>query len=70
MVEEATTENTPAPMPTRLEISADLARIRCALAVIVEHLTAPDAPKSRERSLVITKCEEAFFFAGEGLRKE
>lgn len=55
---------------TPLEINADLTHVRCILAVMVEHLTAKDAPKSRERSLVVTKLEEAAMWANEGLRKE
>ena len=63
-------ENTIEQRPTQIEISADLTHVRCLIAVMVEHLTAPDAPKSRERSLVITKLEEAAMWANEGLRKE
>ena len=63
-------ENTLSPKPTQLEISADLTHVRCVIEAIVEHLTAKDAPKSRERSLVVTKLEEAFMWANEGLRKE
>ena len=56
--------------PTQLEINADLTHVRCILAVMVEKLTAPDAPKSRARSLVVTKLEEASMWANEGLRTE
>ena len=63
-------EVAPSPMPTQLEITADLTHIRCIIAVMVEHLTAKDAPKSRERSLVVTKLEEAAMWANEGLMKE
>lgn len=63
-------ENTPSEKPMQLEINADLTHVRCILAVMVEHLTAPDAPKSRERSLVVTKLQEASMWANEGLMKE
>jgi hypothetical protein len=62
--------NTPSEKPVQLEISPDLTHIRCIVEVMVEKLTAPDAPKSRERSLVVTKLEEASMWANEGLRKE
>jgi len=63
-------EETINPTPTQIEISADLTHVRCLIAVMVEHLTAPDAPKSRERSLTVTKLEEAAMWANEGLMKE
>jgi len=63
-------ENALSEKPTQIEISADLTHVRCVIAVMVEHLTAKDAPKSRERSLVVTKLEEAAMWANEGLRKE
>lgn len=53
-----------------LEINHDLTNIRVIVEACRDALIAPNAPKSRERSLVVTKLEEAFFFAGEGLRKE
>jgi len=56
--------------PLQIEITADLTHIRCILAVMVEHLTEPNAPKSRERSLVVTKLQEASMWANEGLMKE
>ena len=63
-------EDTPSPMPMQLEISADLTHVRCIISVMVEHLTAKESPKSRERSLVVTKLEEAAMWANEALIKE
>ena len=63
-------ENTPSEKPVQIEINSNLTHIRCLIALMVEALTATDAPKSRERSLVITKLEEASMWANEGLRKE
>jgi len=53
-----------------IEISADLTYQRAILRLMVEALTAPDAPKSRERSLVVTKLQEAHMWAGEAMDKE
>jgi hypothetical protein len=63
-------ENTPSPKPTQLEINSDPTHVRCIIFALVEALTAPDAPKSRERSLVVTKLEEAAMWANEVLKKE
>jgi hypothetical protein len=63
-------ENEISPKPTQIEINADLTHVRILIALVVEALTAPDAPKSRERSLVVTKLEEAAMWANQGLRKE
>jgi hypothetical protein len=69
-VGELNMENTVSEKPTQIEINADLTHVRCVIAAMVEALTASDAPKSRERSLVVTKLEEAAMWANEGLRKE
>ncbi len=53
-----------------IEISADMTYQRAILRLMVEALTAPDAPKSRERSLVVTKLQEAHMWAGEAMDKE
>lgn len=63
-------ENTPLEKPMQLEINADLTYQRAILRLMVEALTAPGAPKSRERSLVVTKLEEAHMWANEALMKE
>lgn len=62
-------EQTAAPKPTNISLNTtDLAEVRLILNVVVDSLKA--GPKSRERSLVITKMEEAILWAGEGLRLE
>ena len=57
--------------PQKSEISlntTDLTEVRLILGILVESLNK--GPKSRARSLVITKLEEAHMWAGEGLRLE
>ena len=56
--------------PMNIEINADLTYQRAILRLMVEALTAPDAPKSRERSLVVTKLEEAHMWAGAALDRD
>lgn len=51
-----------------IEITADLANIRAVIACMVEEINK--GPKSRARSLVVTKLEEASMWANEGLRTE
>lgn len=51
-----------------LEITDDLTDIRCVIEAMLEKLN--EGKKSRERLLVITKLQEAFMWAGEGLRLE
>jgi len=63
-------ENTVEQKPMQLEINADLTYQRAILRLMVEALTAPDAPKSRERSLVVTKLEEAHMWAGAAMDKD
>jgi hypothetical protein len=63
-------EETPGEKPMNLEINADLTYQRAILRLMIEALTAPDAPKSRERSLVVTKLEEAYMWADQALWKE
>jgi hypothetical protein len=46
----------------------DLCNVRLVIMSIVTALN--EGPKSRERSLVITKLEEASMWANEGLRRE
>lgn len=53
---------------TPLEITDDLIVIKVVIAELVSALSA--GKKSRERSLVITKLEEAAMWASQGLSKE
>lgn len=53
---------------TRFEIDPDMTHVRKVVESLIQELTAPDAPKSRYRSLVVTKLEEAYLWAGEGQR--
>ena len=53
---------------TPLEITDDLITIKVVIAELVAALNA--GRKSRARSLVITKLEEAAMWANEGLRTE
>jgi hypothetical protein len=46
----------------------DLCEVRLILSELVRSINA--GPKSRARSLVVTKLEEASMWAGEGLRTE
>lgn len=55
------------PVPFTIDLS-NLTHVRMVLGQMVEALNA--GPKSRARSLVVTKLEEASMWAGEGLRLE
>lgn len=60
---------TPEPAPTSVSLdTADLTTVRMVLGAMISALQA--GPRSRARSLVITKLEEASMWAGEGLRLE
>jgi hypothetical protein len=63
-------ENAVQDKPMNIEINSDLTYQRAILRLMIEALTAPDAPKSRERSLVVTKLEEAHMWANAALCKE
>jgi len=63
-------ENTVEQKPMNIEINSDLTYQRAILRLMIEALTAADAPKSRERSLVVTKLEEAHMWAGAAMDKE
>lgn len=65
MPEETATE----PDKHEINISTtDLAEVRLILNTLISALNA--GPKSRPRSLVVTKLEEAVLWAGEALRLE
>ena len=68
MDETGSTPNAPQGSPLRLDTD-DITIVRAVLAGFVETMKASKL-KSRERSLVITKLEEAFMWAGEVLRLE
>lgn len=57
----------PEPSVVNLD-TTDLSEIRMVLMSMIMALNA--GPRSRERSLVITKLEEARLWAGEGMMKE
>lgn len=57
------------PKDIRLNITDDLTDIRCVIAVMVEKLNE-GGKKSRERSLVVTKLQEASMWANEALMLE
>jgi hypothetical protein len=57
----------PAPQQVQLE-TTDLTEVRLILRVMIAAQKA--GQKSRERSLVITKLEEAHMWAGEGMMTE
>mgnify|MGYP001565336748 FL=1 len=60
---------TPALKPSVINLDTDdLTMVRCAIEVMVESLGK--GRKSRERSLVVTKLQEASMWANEGLRLE
>jgi hypothetical protein len=59
-------ETVQTPPPTSsLEINDDLLHVRTFLTAKIQALQA-SPEKSRERSLLITKLEEANFWAGQG----
>ena len=65
-MENATSTVTAAPKPATIDLdSPDLTHHRLALMSMIRALQ--NGPKSRERSLVITKLEEAFLWAGQAL---
>ena len=55
----------PSTPPAVLEVSDDLINVRTLLTAQIKALQE-SSKKSRERSLVITKLQEANFWAGEG----
>lgn len=60
---------TAAPAPAQIDLrTSDLTHVRLALAEIIAGLNA--GPRSRARSLVVTKLEEASLWAGEALRTD
>jgi hypothetical protein len=55
----------------KMELSlntTDLTEVRFILEIMCKSLN--EGPRSRERSLVVTKLQEASMWAGEGLRVE
>lgn len=62
------TPNEKKPVSMNLDTMTDLSEVRFVLDTLTKSLQA--GPKSRERSLVITKLQEAAMWAGEGLRLE
>lgn len=50
--------------------TTDLGQIQFVLEAIVSALQAPDAPRSRHRSILITELEGAALRAGKGQREE
>lgn len=63
-----TMTDTEKPVPNINLDLQDLTHVRIMLAEMVKQLNA--GPKSRPRSLLITKLEEASMWASEGLRTE
>jgi hypothetical protein len=45
--------------------TTDIGQIRYILETVIKANQAPDAPRSRERALMITKLEEASLWAGQ-----
>lgn len=63
-----TDEMTPRPAKTINLETTDLTEIRLVLHILLE--AQKNGPKSRERSLMVTKLEEARMWAGEGMMRE
>ena len=69
MDNETTEQNTQQVTEGKLDLeSTDLSNVRLALLIMIKAQKA--GPKSRARSLVITKLEEARLWAGEALFAE
>lgn len=65
-MENATNTMVLAPPPAVIDLeSIDMTMQRLALKVMIDALK--NGPKSRERSIVITKLEEARMWAGEAM---
>jgi hypothetical protein len=63
--------STSAERPKEMHISLathDMAEIRLALSIMVEAINK--GPKSRARALVVTKLQEAYFWADEANRTD